>query len=210
MIEPLAPPPLEAGGLRIEPMTGAKLMDALPALAELRTTVFRAFPYLYDGDLAREQSYLRAYAEDAGAIIVAAYDGAQMVGAATGAPMAGQHAEWSEPFLARDYDLADIFYCGESVLLPDYRGRGVGHAFFDHREAQAWRMNARLSCFCAVIRPDDHPARPADYRPLDGFWRKRGYAPEPGLVAHFDWREVGHRDETAHELQFWLRPLQGD
>ena len=38
----------------VAPMTGAGLADVLPALAELRITVFRAFPYLYDGDAAYE------------------------------------------------------------------------------------------------------------------------------------------------------------
>lgn len=204
-----SPPAEEIGGLRIAPVTGAALEGALPRLAELRTEVFRAFPYLYEGDPDYEVSYLRAYAADAGAVVVGAWDGETMVGAATGAPMAGQHAEWAEPFRARGYDLSEIFYCGESVLLPDYRGRGVGRAFFDWREAQARALGARLSCFCAVIRAEDHPLTPPGYQPLDGFWRKRGYAPAPGLVARFRWREIGAAEESEHMLQFWLRPLDG-
>ena len=68
--------------------------------------------------------------------------------------------EFAAPFAAAGFDLADTFYCGESVLLPDYRGRGVGHRFFDLREAQARKIGRRWCCFCAVIRPDDHPLRP--------------------------------------------------
>ena len=52
-----------------------------------------------------------------------------------------------------------------------------------------------------------HPARPPGYRPLDPFWRARGYAPLPGVVATFSWRDVGEPDETPKRLQFWARSL---
>lgn len=193
--------------LRVAPLTGPALHDALPALARLRIEVFRAFPYLYDGDLDYERRYLSEFAAAEGAVIVGAFDGDEIVGAATGAPMIGQMDAWSAPFRARGYDLSTLFYCGESVLRDAYRGRGVGHAFFDHREAQARRLGATHACFCGVVRPDDHPARPAEHRPLDGFWRKRGYVPLEGVTATFEWKELGASEETPHTLQFWIRAL---
>jgi GNAT superfamily N-acetyltransferase len=193
--------------LRVAPLTGAALIDALQRVAELRIEVFRAFPYLYDGDRAYEEKYLAAYAGSPGAIVVGAWDGERLVGAATGAPMEDHAAEFAAPFAERGYDLAEIFYCGESVILPEYRGRGVGHAFFDHREAHGRALGRRFSCFCAVIRSDDHPLRPADYGPLDPFWQKRGYRKIEGLVATFPWRDLGETEETAKPMQFWMREL---
>lgn len=193
--------------LRVEPLTGDALAAALPGVARLRIEVFRAFPYLYDGDLGYEERYLATYASSPGAIVVGAFDGERLVGAATGAPMEDHAREFAAPFAARGYDLGDIFYCGESVLLPQYRGRGVGHAFFDHREARGRELGRRWSCFCGVIRPDDHPARPADYAPLDPFWRKRGYAKMEGLVATFPWKDLGDTVATEKPMQFWVREL---
>ena len=193
--------------LRIEALTGEALAAALPDLARLRIEVFRAFPYLYDGDMAYEERYLRAYAESPGAIIVGAFDGDRLVGAATGAPMEDHAAEFAKPFAERGHDLHEIFYCGESVLLPSYRGQGAGHAFFDLREARGRELGRRYSCFCAVIRPDNHPLRPDDYTPLDLFWRKRGYEKVEGMVATFSWRDVGEREATEKPMQFWMRAL---
>lgn len=187
-------------------LTGDGLTAALADLARLRIAVFRDWPYLYDGDEAYEREYLRAYAAP-GAVVVAAMEGSRMVGAATGAPMEHHASDFAAAFAARPEPLEQIFYCAESVLLPEYRGHGLGHAFFDGREAQGRALGRRWSVFCSVIRPDDHPARPAGYRPLDGFWRKRGYAPLPGVTAQFRWRDLGETEETAKPLQFWMKPL---
>jgi GNAT superfamily N-acetyltransferase len=193
--------------ITIRPLTGDEIAPALDALAALRIDVFRAYPYLYDGSAAYERAYLAEFAERAGAVLVAAFDGKTIVGAATGAPLSTQKPEFRAPFEAAGLDPDDIFYFGESVLLPAWRDRGVGHSFFDHREARARAEGARLAAFCAVMRPPDHPARPAGYAPLDAFWRKRGYAPADGMVTSFSWRDIGDEAETAHPMQVWMRRL---
>jgi GNAT superfamily N-acetyltransferase len=191
----------------VAPVTGPGLAEVIPALARLRTTVFRDFPYLYDGDAAYESGYLADFAAAGGAVIVVARDGDEIVGAATAAPLATQDAAWQAPLAAAGFDIARTFYFGESVLLASHRGRGIGHAFFDHREAQARALGASHAAFCSVIRADDHPARPDDYRPLDAFWRGRGYAPLTGVTASFDWKCVGESEARSQSLQYWTRAL---
>jgi GNAT superfamily N-acetyltransferase len=191
----------------VAPVTGAGLAEVIPALARLRTTVFRDFPYLYDGDAAYESGYLADFAAAEGAVIVVARDGEEIVGAATAAPLATQDAAWQAPLTAAGFDIPRTFYFGESVLLASHRGQGIGHAFFDHREAQARSLGASHAAFCSVIRADDHPSRPDGYRPLDAFWRGRGYAPLAGVTATFGWKCVGETAESSHSLQYWTRAL---
>lgn len=193
--------------MRVEVLTGAALDDALDDVARLRITVFRAFPYLYDGDFAYEQRYLQTYRDSDQAVLVGAFDGDRLVGAATGTPMQDHASDFADAFAGQGYDLSQVFYCAESVLLPDYRGRGIGHRFFDLREAHARALGAHYTAFCGVIRPKDHPLRPAGYAPLDPFWRKRGYRPLPGAIAHFDWQDVDQPSSTKKPLQFWIRRL---
>ncbi len=188
-------------------LTGAALDAALDDVARLRITVFRDWPYLYDGDTEYERAYLATYRDNPGAVVVGAFDGTRLIGAATGTPMRDHADDFAAAFDGTGIDLAPVFYCAESVLLPAYRGRGLGHAFFDAREDHARRLGFTKSAFCSVLRPDDHPLRPADYAPLDPFWRKRGYAPLPGVVARFRWKDIDQPEETEHDLQFWMRDL---
>lgn len=189
-------------------LTGTEVARALPAVARLRIAVFRQWPYLYDGTMEYETSYLAKFASAKGAVIVAACDGDDIVGCATAAPLAEVEPEFSEPLRRAGLDVSRTFYCGKSVLLPDYRGRGLGHAFFDHRELHARAIGGFTRCtFCAVVRPPEHPLHPAGYMPLDAFWTARGYARAEGVVAPFAWKDIDQPEETAKPMQFWVKVL---
>lgn len=193
--------------MQLRTLTGSRLESALKDLARLRIEVFRDFPYLYDGSLDYEAGYISALAGSKDAFIVAAEVEGRIVGCATGSALLGHHEEFAAPFIAHNLDPAQVFYCGESVLLPAYRGHGLGHQFFNLREAHAKDHGYKYSAFCGVIRPKDHPLRPANYLPLDAFWEKRGYRKVPGLIASFRWKDVGQPEETDHSMQFWMREL---
>jgi GNAT superfamily N-acetyltransferase len=194
--------------LDVTPLFGEQIKSVLGDLARLRMTVFRDWPYLYDGTLEYEEQYLAKLAAAKDAVCVVARDGDQIVGASTAAPMRGHADEFAAPFEKAGYDLDKIFYCGESVLLKSHRGHGLGNAFFDQREAQARRLGGFThSTFCRVVRPDDHALKPADYRPLDPFWKKRGYAPVDGLLAKYQWKDIDQAEETDHQMQFWMKAL---
>lgn len=186
-------------------LRGAERAAAIGDLARLRIAVFRAFPYLYDGTIADEADYLADVFGSDDAVLVGARAGEAIVGAATASPMRDQGADFRARFAEAGFDAEALFYFGESVLLPEWRGRGIGHAFFDAREQAARDFGARGAAFAAVIRPADHPARPADYRPLDPFWRARGYAPVAGLSVALDWKEVGEAAPSTKALQVWMR-----
>jgi len=202
---------MASDSVTLEALTGARLEACLDDLARLRIAVFRSFPYLYDGDEAYERRYLRTYVETPGGVLIAARDGdrgGRVIGASTGVPLAGEPEEICAAVTAGGLAVDTTFYFGESVLLPEYRGQGVGVRFFqareDHARAQGGFTHA---VFCAVERPVDHPRRPADYQPLDDFWRRRGYAPLPGARCTFSWRDLDEEAQSPKPMAFWGRAL---
>jgi GNAT superfamily N-acetyltransferase len=176
-------------------------------LAALRIEVFRAFPYLYDGDAGYERDYLATYVKAPGAVVIGAFDGEALVGAATASPLGEHHGEFAAPFAERGLEVDDFFYFGESVLKAGYRGKGVGVRFFHERERAAREQNFPKCVFSAVVRPADHPMRPSDHVPLDGFWRKRGYRRIEGLETRYSWRDVGAAEATEKPMEYWMKDL---
>lgn len=193
--------------VEVRRLARAEAEAAFDDLARLRIEVFRDFPYLYDGDLDYERRYLATYTRSPGAVVIGALDGGRLVGAATASPLADHFDAFAAPFAAHGLDPAAFFYFGESVLETGWRGRGVGVRFFEEREAAAREQGFAACVFSAVVRPADHPARPAGYRPLDGFWSRRGYARIDGLTTGFSWRDLGETGETVKPMEYWSKPL---
>jgi hypothetical protein len=111
--------------LRTQTVLGAELEPWLGHVARLRMGVFRDFPYLYEGSLDYEREYLQTYVHCDSALCVLAFDGDQVVGAATGLAMRDEEAAFRQPLVDAGIDVDKVFYCAESVLLPSHRGHGL-------------------------------------------------------------------------------------
>lgn len=194
--------------IEIRTFVGAQIAPYLDAVAALRIAVFRDWPYLYNGDRAYEAQYLSTYSRSAESLFVLAFDGERVIGASTGIPLADESENFRKPFRAKGIAEQQVFYFGESVLLAEYRGRGLGHRFFDEREGFARGLGRfGMTAFCAVERDPRDPRRPPGHVPNDAFWRKRGYTRQEDMFCAIDWQEVGATAASSHDLRFWLRPL---
>lgn len=194
--------------LTLTAISGAAIAPWLPRMAELRITVFREYPYLYDGSLAYEERYLGTYVRAPRSIAVLALDGEKLVGVSTGLPMEDETPEFQEPFVRLGYDPAQLFYGAESVLLKAYRGRGVYKEFFKQREAHAAALSGmQWSCFCAVERAPSQ--QPEGYRPLDEVWTTFGYAKQPHITTHYKWKDIDEDEESDHLMVYWMKRLKG-
>jgi len=195
--------------MNLRTLSGNELAPVLPQLAQLRIDIFSAYPYLYKGSLAYEAEYLQAFSGATHAIIVVAEtDTGEIIGCATGSAITEHHSEFSEPLARAGISLSGMFYFGESVLVPVWRGQGIGHSFFDAREDFARSQGYAQACFCAVERPANHPKRPSDYSPLDSFWTRRGYIRRPDIQARFDWPEEEGAPSQPHTMTYWINDLQ--
>ena len=192
-------------------LTGAGIAAVVDDLARLRIEVFREFPYLYDGDEDYERKYLQTYVKSPRSLAVLVYHGIELIGASTGLPMQDETTEFQKPFVEQGYDVSTVFYCGESVLRRDYRGRGVYKHLFQAREQHAAELPGITLCtFCGVRRPADHPLRPSDYVPLNAVWQRFGYTEQPHLETSYVWKDVDQAEPSAKTMRFWTKALQKD
>lgn len=191
-------------------LRGDAIRPFIDDLARLRVTVFREFPHLNDGSAEYEVGYLDTHVRSAWSLCVLVLDQGRLVGAATALPLQEESEALQRPFLLLGWNPDRVFYFGESVLLPEYRNGELEQRLFEEREDHARSLQRFDWCaFCAVQRPQDHPARPAGYRTPDAFWLQRGFTPQPGLQAEYRWRDIGEPGETSKSVMFWLKELSG-
>lgn len=123
--------------------------------------------------------------------------------------MAHEEDDFRRPFEMNGYDTNEIFYFGESVIEKNFRGLGTGAIFFKEREAYAHRLGRfKWTCYCAVVRPPDHPLKPDGYKPLDKFWQRMGYTVNPDLKTTYSWMEIGESAESPKPMQFWIKRIK--
>jgi GNAT superfamily N-acetyltransferase len=198
-----------ADSLRVECLHGADILPHIEAISRLRLEIFHDFPYLYNQSVELEQKYLSIiYANAEDSIAVLAFDGKELVGASLARALVHPwKTDGAEAiFSAQSYSAEKVYYLSDSVLRPAYRGQGLGVRFFKEREQYALSLNKfDYFCFCSVLRPEDHPLRPASYQPLAGFWHKRGYAPKEALQVKFSWQDVGSEAISEKTMQYWLK-----
>ncbi len=177
-------------------------------LASLRLKVFFDFPYLYEGSQEYEMKYLETYFKAQHSFIFLVEDNQSIVGASTGIWAQEEEESFRKPFLLNGMNPETIFYLGESVLLPKYRGMGLGRVFFQEREAFARTLpSIQTLSFCAVERPQSHVLKPQDYRPLNTFWESVGFRKEDKLTTEYEWQDRGENQVTKKTMQYWTKRL---
>lgn len=187
-------------------LIGSEISDVLYELAELRIQIFFEYPYLYKGHLDYEMKYLNRYLKSSKSLFFGLWDQQQLIGATTGLPLVDEDSAFQKPFIDHKMNIENIFYFGESLLKPEYRGQKLGHLFFDKRENYAVQsLKYKTTCFCSVQRPENHPLRPANYRTHDQFWARRGYNKQRHLLAQYSWQDRNESAESTKCLEFWTQ-----
>jgi hypothetical protein len=192
--------------IHVRAFTGSGLKPYLHSMAKLRMEVFKDYPYFESPDLNHELLYLRKISSSKESIAVLIFDNTTLVGVSLGSPLEIEDPALHRPFKERHLNVGTYFYFGDSALLKGYRGRGIGHHFFDARESHvAQYKKFKHICFCVPDSAD--PNRPKDFIPLNDFWRKRGYVLHPEIKCSLSWKTVQDAKSSEHPMSFWIKNI---
>lgn len=194
--------------IHIRSFTGSGLKTWLHPIAKLRMEVFKDYPWFEEPNLDQQTESLRKIASCKESISVLIFDNTTLVGASLGYPLNIEEPALLRPFRDRQLEIDSYFYFGESTLLKHYRGRGIGHHFFDAREAHVAHFKKyKHICFCTPNCPESDSSRPKDFvSPVD-FWRKRGYIHHPEMKCLLFWNTLEKAHPSEHQMSFWIRDL---
>ena len=128
-----------------------------------------------------------------------------VIGASTGNAMENEMEAVLKPFVEAGYAPNEFYYFAESVLLPSFRGQGIGKEFMQARLAKAKQQNKKYAAFCSVIRAGHTP--PVNYNSPEHLWQKIGFKKHPELLSYFSWKDIGNEFETKKPLVYWIKEL---
>jgi GNAT superfamily N-acetyltransferase len=194
--------------IHIRSFTGTGLKPYLHSVAKLRIEVFREYPYFEEPDLDRETQFLKKLLSNKESIGVLIFDHTTLVGVSLGYPLSIEEPSLRRPFKERQLDVESYFFFGDSTLLKTYRGRGIGHHFFDAREAHVVHYKKfKHICFCVPDYLEVDPQRPKDFIPLHDFWRKRGYVQHSEIKCSLSWKMIGEVRLAEKQMVYWIKDL---
>lgn len=191
--------------LKTHCLQGKAIFPYIKDIAQLRITIFKEYPYLYEGNYEYEMNYLQSYINSLESTFILILDGDKVIGASTAIPLKDAAIEFQKPFLEKNIELHRVFYFGESVLKPAYRSQGIYKIFFKEREHAGRKGKYDIFAFCAVERPINHPLKPKSYKDLNLVWEHFGYKKHPEIVAYLPWKEINETEESNKPLIFWLK-----
>lgn len=193
--------------IHIQPFHGWQAELYIKELARLRIEVFSGFPYLYDGNMEYEENYLKTLIEAPDNLIVMAFDGSEVIGAATALPLSHQTFNISQPIAEGGYNIDTIYYVGESIIREPYRGQGINTKFFHAAEHRAKSLSEfDFLAFCNVERSSDHPAYPTDYSEPRDYWSRLGFQPTD-IICNITWKDLYEASPSPKNLRFWIKSI---
>ncbi|MDR3647154.1 MAG: GNAT family N-acetyltransferase [Candidatus Babeliales bacterium] len=188
-------------------LKGPQAKKYVTDIADMRITLFKEFPYLYEGAYSYEEEYLQTYFNSDEANILLVLDKDKVVGFSSSIPLAEESQDLKAPFNEKELYIKDYFYIGEVMLQPAYRGRGILRKFLEFHENQALKNGYKYTVFMTVDRENNHPSKPKDYKSLDNIWKHFGYVILPELKISLDWPQVGTNIYTNNKLSIWLKDI---
>jgi GNAT superfamily N-acetyltransferase len=204
----LLPFTLCAGNIHIETFRETEINAHAQEICKICTIVYAEYPYLYDGNADEYNYYIETYGSKPDSIVALAYDGDQVVGLATGVPLAETRTHYQIPFHELGLNVDSYYYLGELILLPEYRYQGLGTQLYSIIENYARSTQSySLITFCQVDDYESDPQRPADYSSTDSFNEKLGFTKHPEIHFTATWTHVGETEPTDHIMRYWIKPL---
>ena len=190
--------------IHIRSFAGPGLQNYIHSIAKLRMEIFKEEPFTQEPDLYRELNRLKSYLSSKEAIGTLVFDHTTLIGVSLGIPLALESSELQKPFVDHSQPIDQYFYFSESVLLLPYRRRGIGHHFFDIREAHVKQLK-QYQRICFIDPNTNHLKTNSLF--LADFWKNRGYSPYSDLECSLPWQNLGEMKPSEKKCLFWVKSL---
>lgn len=196
------------GKLHVDTFTAQAIAQHTDSIVQLSNEIFKGHPYLYDGNDADYTKHLKSYATSKNAVVSIAFDGTKVIGVATGIPLSEAWGKYQEPFKNKGEDISKIYYLGELLLLPEYRGQGIGQQMVKEVEKYAKEKGFATITAQAIDEKSLKTPAPSDYYSMTNPLQKLGFKERPEINSVGHWTNVNETKESPHQMVYWTKSLK--
>lgn len=196
---------------KLRVLKGNEIIPYINQISEFRVKYFKEYPYLYSGSLAYEREYIEGYCKEAKSLLIILEDlSGRLLGFSTGIPLVSDSEivrEAAKSFTEAGFDSETFFYFGETILVPEERGKGNYSKIVRLREEEAIEMGFEGACFMAVNRAENHPQRPKEYQSIDSKFEHMGYS-KTSIGVSFTYPTIlpdGTVCDVEHLMVYWMK-----
>lgn len=193
--------------LTLKIFSGPEAKKYINEIAHMRISIFKEFPYLYEGSIEYERGYLETYFQSQESVISLLFEKENVVGYASAIPLEQEFAEIQKSFIDAGLNVKEYLYVGELMLQKPQQGLG----FFNHWKNFGMQLakdrGFKYWTGMTVDRPENHPLKPAGYIPLDTLWKRCGAIKDERLKATIPWKQIDTQKEEVNTLSFWIVDL---
>lgn len=195
----------------IKILTGREQQSIINFIAQQRIAGYREYPYLYEGTMAEEISYITWLVACPSSATAVAYYGSEPVGFVGGISVIDfdEHFKGSiEMFKQAHINPDKFYYLTDVIVTPEHRGHQLGIRLFKALEYYAKSLSYTHSC-CVTESHESHPLKPGNYKPIDTMLIQLKYQ-KTLMAMRFSW--VTRQKETEsiiqeHTLTYWIKDL---
>lgn len=192
--------------ISFEVLKDAQIRSIEDSFADLRMTIFREYPYLYEGDLATEKQYFELFGDKT--ICMIAKDGPAIVGVIIGTPLQEIFKPLLKPLIEADINVEKMFYLADLLVLKSYRGKRIGHTLYELFEKEVQKTGKFSHILIReIFKSPGDPKKPFDYYSLDLFWDKRGFKKMEGISQQDKWKAIGDEEISLHTMIYQVKKL---
>lgn len=123
---------VELSTYKTDLLEGHQMDSYLNQISQVCIEVFREPPYLYDGKIEDQRSYIQqTYIKAPSGMACILLDEQQVIGVALGCALKEAPSKFKEPFINQGYTIDHLFFWGELVLDSSYRGQKLGKKLYE-------------------------------------------------------------------------------
>jgi len=198
--------------LEFKTYQGKEIEAFIDKIGQIRLDAFKEFPYLYKGDLDYERAYLSEYTKHEKSLLILVYSFNEIVGFITGAAIDSKLSITEDAFKlfkSKGLSPSSFYYIGEIIVLKEYRSFDLSSKLLKEVEDFALAQGYSSTCFLTVVREDDHPLKPKDYKDTAKLWEFHKYK-RMNLYTKYKWTTIINSTDAIYQenrLEYWCKSL---